>query len=876
MKTGSNNKDLLGKKFLFSKLFANLYYFFALHLYTVLLIIGFSISVAILLFVAEFIFPKQVHFFGYAITDKMFTELVSSNKYHAAVSLIETNKDVLSQSNESYRLRTELADCYVHIGDYPKALEQYNLLRQEIQDKAKTDTSNIDKNELETIMTMIDISISKEEFRIYLKMGDKYNINAYYKRLSERQSSTNWEEVSNLISKDEFSEGGNFSAEDFKDGYAHELIQGEYLLHPDAAIKRMDKYIQKVLSTNKYNPIYKLKVLNTYINMLIEQSNTIKARAYLEYALDIVDSLKYNSNIYESLGNLSECCFALNDIQDGKELLKKYLSYIDDKYDATDIDYIMAHYLEFKYLEKEGDYTSLITKISHASSVIRTQITKNFAGMTASQREFFIEQFQPMFKYANNVLESHPNTELAKVCFENNMFLRGLLLRSDASVSNAIHELHNKTLTNNYEKYIRLSKELTAREYISGPGNYVRKRQLSDSIHVIESEIAHSCRDFQRMKESTNITLSRLHELLNSRELAVQIIEGKNSYYALIAGHEGDVKYVSLGNKSYIDNAANNQGEVYVSGNNASSFLGELPQVVEGMTVYYTTSGIFNKIAVGAIEIDDNRMTLNDVSSLYLFNSIADVAGYKESLRDRPSRTKNAVLWGGIYYDEKMALANSSKDSNSSAMTIKRGNELRFLPGSAIEIQNIESILQNAGMPVKTYTGASATEQSFTNRTGKKDFILHISTHGFFDDKAYRNPMQNAGLLFANSQYYWMNDSLSSSLNKSDGILRADEIAQLNLNGCSLVVLSACQTGLGTSNSEGVYGLQRAFKLAGAQSILMSLWNVEDKATTELMVQMYSNLMKGLNANKALYAAQKYMRTKGYSPDKWAAFILLN
>jgi CHAT domain-containing protein len=121
-----------------------------------------------------------------------------------------------------------------------------------------------------------------------------------------------------------------------------------------------------------------------------------------------------------------------------------------------------------------------------------------------------------------------------------------------------------------------------------------------------------------------------------------------------------------------------------------------------------------------------------------------------------------------------------------------------------------------------------------------------------------------------------MNDSLSSSLNKSDGILRADEIAQLNLNGCSLVVLSACQTGLGTSNSEGVYGLQRAFKLAGAQSILMSLWNVEDKATTELMVQMYSNLMKGLNANKALYAAQKYMRTKGYSPDKWAAFILLN
>ena len=121
-----------------------------------------------------------------------------------------------------------------------------------------------------------------------------------------------------------------------------------------------------------------------------------------------------------------------------------------------------------------------------------------------------------------------------------------------------------------------------------------------------------------------------------------------------------------------------------------------------------------------------------------------------------------------------------------------------------------------------------------------------------------------------------MSDSLASSINDTDGILRADEIAKLDLNGCRLVVLSACQTGLGEYNSEGVYGLQRAFKLAGVQSVLMSLWSVDDKATAELMTEFYRNLITGQEPDEALVVAQRALREKGYSPDKWAAFVLLN
>lgn len=193
------------------------------------------------------------------------------------------------------------------------------------------------------------------------------------------------------------------------------------------------------------------------------------------------------------------------------------------------------------------------------------------------------------------------------------------------------------------------------------------------------------------------------------------------------------------------------------------------------------------------------------------------------------------------------------------------------------EVNEIAALLRREKNNVLVFSGKNATKKSFTARSRKRDYILHISTHGFFHDNgAFTNPMQNAGLLFANSQKYWMNDSITTTLNESDGILHADEIALLDLSGCRLVVLSACQTGLGESNSEGVYGLQRAFKLAGAQSILMNLWSVDDAATKVIMNLFYTELINGKTPDAALTSARNHMRRHGESPDNWAAFVLLN
>lgn len=111
-----------------------------------------------------------------------------------------------------------------------------------------------------------------------------------------------------------------------------------------------------------------------------------------------------------------------------------------------------------------------------------------------------------------------------------------------------------------------------------------------------------------------------------------------------------------------------------------------------------------------------------------------------------------------------------------------------------------------------------------------------------------------------------------------DGVLLSAEISKLDLSNTDLVVLSACETALGNVSAEGVYGLQRAFKLAGVNSIIMSLWKVDDEATQRLMTAFYKNYLSGKSKRESLLTAQKTVReTHGFEdPYYWAAFILLD
>lgn len=138
-----------------------------------------------------------------------------------------------------------------------------------------------------------------------------------------------------------------------------------------------------------------------------------------------------------------------------------------------------------------------------------------------------------------------------------------------------------------------------------------------------------------------------------------------------------------------------------------------------------------------------------------------------------------------------------------------------------------------------------------------------------------RNPLMYSGLLFSGANLAWTGDS--ALLEVEDGILTSDEISKLNLSGTKLVVLSACETGLGKiSDTEGVLGLQRAFKLAGVQTLVMSLWEVSDQVTKSFMSKFYKEITAGKSIQQSFRNAQFEIKKQYPNPYYWAAFVILD
>lgn len=277
--------------------------------------------------------------------------------------------------------------------------------------------------------------------------------------------------------------------------------------------------------------------------------------------------------------------------------------------------------------------------------------------------------------------------------------------------------------------------------------------------------------------------------------------------------------------------------------------------------------------------------------------------------------SSSAVLYGALQYSADLeALKVDSKKYQG----IIRSNDIEqfsiedfnvrskvwnFLPGTLEEVNEVSSVMKKANISIYLYTDTIGTEASFKALDGAKRKFIHIATHGFYftvadSIKMHRigldirkngidnyngsgynedNSLSRCGLLFAGCNNILTGNQLPDGI--EDGVLFAKEISNLDLRGLDLITLSACETGLGDISGEGVFGLQRAFKKAGAQSILMSLWKVDDYATSLFMQHFYESLfIKGMTKTAALKDAQQYIKSQPEyeSPIYWAGFVLLD
>ncbi|MEM7367967.1 MAG: CHAT domain-containing tetratricopeptide repeat protein [Bacteroidota bacterium] len=314
--------------------------------------------------------------------------------------------------------------------------------------------------------------------------------------------------------------------------------------------------------------------------------------------------------------------------------------------------------------------------------------------------------------------------------------------------------------------------------------------------------------------------------------------------------------------------------------------------------IYYSPSGLLHRINLGAIALN-KKTYLGDTYELVLLGSTRSLALAEEDISS--PKINNALLLGGIDYrqDIPMILSDAmtwqAKNSELEQLSIvSRGGSTSWneLPGTEVEVQQIGHLLRGHSYDVDLMTGPGASETSIRSLSSFPD-ILHIATHGYFfpdPENAPRrslseinelspmqlsdHPMVRSGLILAGANHAWAGNPVPEG--QEDGILTAYEISRMNLSNTELVVLSACETGLGDiQGNEGVYGLQRAFKIAGAKYILMSLWQVPDQATQELMVVFYEKWLGGMEIRAALQEAQKQIRQKYKEPYYWAGFVLV-
>lgn len=309
-------------------------------------------------------------------------------------------------------------------------------------------------------------------------------------------------------------------------------------------------------------------------------------------------------------------------------------------------------------------------------------------------------------------------------------------------------------------------------------------------------------------------------------------------------------------------------------------YWGEIAPKLKGVKrLYCSVDGVYQQLNLYSLKNPKTQRYLLDDMQIHLVTSTRDLLSVNTK---GSSKSQSAVLVGFPDYDLTDEPAVEGRATRTGLKAVED------LPATKDEVTQIATVLENASWSTDVLLQDAATEEAI--KLVENPTVLHVATHGFFLESKYtsrskvlgidasksrQNPMLRSGLLLAGVT---APVDQNSGVVAEDGILTAFEASGLQLDSTELVVLSACETGLGeVINGEGVYGLQRAFQVAGAKSLIMSLWQVSDDPTRELMLNFYKEWSENPEQGKqeAFRKAQQKLKEKYPHPFYWGAFILV-
>lgn len=602
-----------------------------------------------------------------------------------------------------------------------------------------------------------------------------------------------------------------------------------------------------------------------------------------------------------SVMNKAEAYFMLKRYDDAFTAYSEFVNVSKNKYGETSNAYYQA-------LLTLANIEGARGKIHEADSLFRFSMSRLLQNMkqlwryaTPTQREqFWMEMQNTLSGMAAFAIKcGNDNSELTETCYNALLFAKALLLETEKSVVEIIRNEGNEDDIARYRNLLSINNRL-----LTLKNNYEYNKHEIDSLTIrqreLERQLSNTCQSYNKYNKYLDINYTKVRDCLKDNEILIdfsshQTEDSIRQYVAYI--FDKNSKYPILKKcfeQQQVDSLLNGMQNFtlynYKQLHDMAINLIWKPieaNIPKSSTVYYVPSGIMHSIALEALPLS-NEKTLGQE---YKFVRLTSA---RELLRERSAENnKTAVLYGGLQYDvspEKMAEESKRYTPSDLAWVMRSeyGNKgFEDLRNTKNEIERIERTLTSSGYTVTPYMGTKGNAESFVALSGKAPSIVHIATHGFYytpeeaKDKdylsGYTDAMSLSGLVFAGGNAAWLRGKEANGV--LGGILTARDIANLDLKGVDMIVLSACKTAQGKVTSDGIFGLQRAFKKAGVGTIVMSLWNVSDKTTSEFMGTFYERLTDHANAwdkRKAFEEAKEIIRKKHPDPFHWAAFVMLD
>ncbi len=617
---------------------------------------------------------------------------------------------------------------------------------------------------------------------------------------------------------------------------------------------------------------------------------------------------KHHPELATSYYNMSDVLRELGDLEQALDYNIKGHDIYSRQF-PTHHDFVIdASVMLSKTYADMGNYELADSMLHIALPASIEQLNKNYLYLSAEQRIAYLDATLANRRYLYQYAAIHGNDKLYELVANLLLNTKSLALDYGRSVRSIINKTNDEQLIEQSNELQSISQKISDIELLPLEKRAEKGYDL-ETMQGERDELARKILQHEQLNSRLDNPIVQWQEIqqkLQPNEATIDFIHFYNEvdstllYYAvLIRPDLVAPKFIAIVNEKSLAPLfkidEQNGRPNYTQNNRQRKLLYRevwqpLQPHLDGIDkIHLSTSGLLHKVDFGLLQNNSNEY----LADFYRFRYYTDMRDFNKKESTLPTY-KDAVLMGHILYDLKDKV-NYQEEEESLAIGSSRNtrNKVEPLPETLKEVKTIGKICKKSKIKPTILTIDAATEDTVQYFTGKHaPDILHFATHGMFveDDTTKnepsvgikdrlsltKNPLQRSVLMLYGANHSW---SKGEQINGSeeDGILTAQEVTLLNLSNTDLVVLSACNTGLGNiHNTEGVFGLQRAFKLAGADAILVSLWPVDDAITKDMMILFYTNLLKHKqDAATALYNTKTEMRERNELPHFWAGFILV-